>query len=358
MSFVQAKGTEFRLDDRPFFFAGTNIYYLPYQSGSMTGTALDAAQALGFPVVRTWGFSDVGALDGAAPDVYFQFWDPLSGAPAYNDGPTGLERLDSAINAARQRGLRLILPLVNNWRDFGGVDQYVSWYALDSHRDFFIDLRARRAYMNWVEHIVTRTNALNGLQYKNDDTIMAWELGNELRCPGDSAALIDWVGEMSAFLKGVDPDHLIGVGDEGFFRRPGNSDWAYDGSQGSDFEAFLEISSVDFGSFHMYPESWGKTNDFAESWIKDHLDCCARANKPALLEEFGLRDASSRNAVYAGWLSQFNDRRGAGDLFWMLAAEQDDGTLYPDFDGFTLYRNSIPEAIVSHVAEMRARNGA
>jgi mannan endo-1,4-beta-mannosidase len=37
----------------------------------------------------------------------------------------GLERLDALIAAAEEADLRLILPLVNYWKDFGGVPQYL-----------------------------------------------------------------------------------------------------------------------------------------------------------------------------------------------------------------------------------------
>ena len=365
MPFVQTLGTQFVLHDRQFCFAGANSYYLSYKSNAMVDAALGAAQALGLTVIRTWGFLDMGSLNGSVPSiqpagskegVYFHYWDSSSDAPAYNDGPTGLEHLDYVLHAARQRGLKVILPLVNNWQDFGGVDQYAAWYGLNSHQDFFTDSRPRQAYKDWAWHLLNRTNIYNGLSFKSDDTILAWELGNELRCPGNPAAFLDWVGEMSAYLKENDPNHLVGVGDEGFLRRAGSPDWTYDGSQGADFEAFLGVATIDFGSFHLYPETWGKGSDIGDYWINDHIDCCARANKPALLAEYGLKDKAARNGVYQDWLDVIFNRAGACDLVWMLAAEQDDGSLYPDFDGFTVYRSSVPEAIISHAARMTARS--
>ena len=145
MAFVQARSTQFTLSDQPFYVAGTNNYYLPYKSNLMVNAVLDAAQGLGLKVIRTWGFLDIGSLDGSVlsikppgpkEGVYFHYWDPQTAQPAFNDGPAGLEHLDYVVYAAAQRGLRLILPLVNNWQDFGGMDQYVTWYGLNSHQDF------------------------------------------------------------------------------------------------------------------------------------------------------------------------------------------------------------------------------
>ena len=357
MPIIQARGTQFTNGDEAYSFAGANTYYLIYKSKFMVDAALDAAQAIGLRVIRTWAFLDIASLDGSVPPgpkegVYFQYWDPQLAAPAYNDGPTGLERLDYAIYAAGQRGLKMILPLVNNWKDFGGIDQYAAWFGLASHNDFFSHPNARQAYRNWVSHLLNRVNTYSNVAYRDDETILAWELTNEARCNGDPATLLNWVAEMSAHVKQVDPNHLVTVGDEGFFRRDGSPDWVYDGSQGADFEAFLAVPTIDFGSFHLYPDTWGKAADFGSYWIDDHLAAGSRAGKPVVLAEYGSKDQSTRNDVYQGWLDQILNQGGAGDLFWMLADQQDDGTPYPDFDGFTLYSSTIPPSIRTHAAQM------
>lgn len=43
---------------------------------------------------------------------------------AYNDGADGLQKLDYVLAAAKTRGIKLVLTLVNNWSQFGGMDQY------------------------------------------------------------------------------------------------------------------------------------------------------------------------------------------------------------------------------------------
>lgn len=364
MAFIQASATQFTLNGSPFYFAGSNTYYLTYKSKFMVDAVLDSAKALGLRLIRTWGFLDMGSLDGSVPSVappgpkegvYFQYWDPSNSAPAYNDGPSGLEHLDYAIYAAGQRGLGVILPFVNNWPDFGGIDQYVAWYGLASHNDFYTDSNTRQAYKNWVSHLVNRTNIYSGVKYQDDSTIVAWELANEPRCAGNGASLLNWVAEMSAFIRQTDPNHLVAVGDEGFFNRSLTSDWLYDGSQGLDFEKFLGVPTVDFGTFHLYPDGYGRSGDFGSYWIADHLAAGSRAGKPVVLTEYGLKDPVSRGNVYQGWLNQIYTQGGAGDMFWMLAAQQDDGSLYPDFDQYTLYSSSAPSSIPTHAAQMAAR---
>ncbi len=364
MAFIQQRGTQFTNGDDAFYFAGANVYYLIYKSKLMVDSVLDAAQAMGLGVVRTWGFLDMGSLDGTMPSidppgpkegVYFQNWDPAESAPVFNDGATGLEHLDYAIFAAGQRGLRVILPLINNWRDFGGIDQYVTWYGLGSHNDFYSDPDCRRAYQDWVSHLLNRVNVHTGVRYMDDETILAWELTNEGRCNGDTASMLNWVAEMSSYIKDIDSNHLVAVGDEGFLNRDLSPDWTYDGSQGADFEAFLGVPAVDFGTFHLYPDGWGKDRNFGSYWIDDHLSAGSRANKPVVLTEYGWQDQATRNDVYQGWLDKIYNQGGAGDLVWMLADQQDDGTLYPDFDRYTVYRSTMPASILTHAAQMAAR---
>ena len=130
--FVVRHGDDLTLNGKDFRFAGTNNYYLMYKSHLMVDDVLNAAAANSFSVVRTWGWLDIGNQDGSnsvgggkADGVYFHYWD--GSAPAFNDGPDGLQHLDYVIYKAGQLGLKLVIPLTNNWTDFGGMDQYVRW---------------------------------------------------------------------------------------------------------------------------------------------------------------------------------------------------------------------------------------
>jgi mannan endo-1,4-beta-mannosidase len=372
--FAGASGANLTLNDRPFYFAGANNYYLIYKSEFMINSVLDAALAIGLKAVRTWAFLDRGSLDGSVPDVdppgdkegvFFHYWDPARGAPAFNDGPDGLQRLDFVVHAAGQRGLKLILPLVNNWNQFGGIDQYVTWYRLNSHDEFYTNPDARDAYKNWALHILNRRNIYSGVLYKDDPTILAWELANEPRWQGsierlnsgscNPERLIGWVGEMSAFLKQNDSKHLVAVGDEGFFRRSAGSDWLRNGSQGVDFDAFLRTPSIDFGTLHLYADNWGKDIAWGTRWIEEHISAGVEAGKPVLLEEYGWREQATRDEAFGTWLNTVEREGGAADLVWMLAGLQDDGSLFPDYDHYTIYVAGA-SAVTAHAAVMEAKS--
>lgn len=55
---------------------------------------------------------------------------------------------------------QVIMPLINNWNDTGGVGEVLSWNGLSAHEDFFTDLGARRTYRNTVKAILTCVLAL------------------------------------------------------------------------------------------------------------------------------------------------------------------------------------------------------
>ena len=333
--FVQRHGSELRLDGRPFRFAGASNYYLMYKSPLMVDAVLEAAAGADFRVLRIWGSLDIGdpndpatSIRGSSDGVYFQYWDPVAGAPAYNDGPTGLARLDYVIARAGELGLKLVIPFVNNWNDFGGMDQYVRWRDISTppeqtwyHDSFYTDPVIKGWYRNWIEHVLNRTNTLTGIKYRNDPTIMTWELGNEPRCLSAGAygrspdcttdTLIGWANEMSTYIKSIDRKHLVSVGDEGFYCLPNPTHWTENCGEGVDTVAFTRLKNIDVMSFHMYPDYWGTDVAWGVDWIKSHFKAAARVGKPAMLGEFGLQDKAMRNPNYKLWTDTVLKSKGA-----------------------------------------------
>jgi mannan endo-1,4-beta-mannosidase len=370
--FVTRSGAGFVVDGVPLRYGGTNNYYLNFHTPAAVDDVLDDATAMGLSVVRAWGHIDRGSLDGSVPNVdgsgekagvWTQHWDPATGRPAYNDGPDGLGRLDRLLAEARERDLRVVLTLTNNWKDFGGMDQYVTWFGGRYHDEFYTDARIRQAYKDWATHLVNRVNPLTGLAYKDDPTIFSWQLANEPRCVNGNlpasgtctaATVTAWADEMSRHVKSLDPNHLVSVGDEGFLARGDAADWPYDAADGVDHEALLRLPAVDYGTYHLYPDHWGRTAAWGTQWIRDHLTAAAAIGKPTVLEEFGLRDKATRDAVYQEWTETVRTGGGAGWNFWILSGSLDDGSPYPDYDGFTVYH---PGPTASLLAAEAARIG-
>jgi mannan endo-1,4-beta-mannosidase len=61
--------------------------------------------------------------------------------------------------------------------------------------------------------------------------------------------------------------------------------YPYTFGEGLNFTMNIAISTIDFATFHLYPSSWGTTNDWGNGWIKSHAEACVAAGKPCLLEE-------------------------------------------------------------------------
>lgn len=155
---------------------------------------------------------------------------------------------------------------------------------------------------------------------------------------------------MSAYVKSIDPYHMVSVGDEGFYNlgyqeaaRQDLPSSAYSGYYGVDFDKLMTIDTVDFGTPHMYVDQWGfDLGDDDLEWIKRHAQTTSSADKPIIFEEFGLTDKTKRDAAYSDWLDivtgdYYEGVEYQGFNYWMIASYLDDGTLYQDYDGYTVY---------------------
>jgi len=349
MNLIGARGGHFDDNGSRFKVVGANNYYAAFASHAMRRAVLDAATKMGLNALRVPAF-----LDATWRGAYFQSWNPATNRPEVNTGENGLQRLDQLLADAEQAGIRLILPLVNHWPDFGGMDRYVEWFHATSRDDFYRDPGIREAYQFYVCQILTRKNTVTGRAYKDEPAILAWELANEPRCNASEggAILLEWVRDMSRWIKQNDPNHLLGVGDEGFF-----------GKHGVDCSAFLNVADIDFGTFHLYPQAWKQRDplSFGLRWIEHHLAAGRSAGKPMLLEEYGmtvgghrgLSSASERDDIYRAWLGSILEQEGAGDLAWMIASTDDEsGEPYPDYDQFTFYSDADVPSICAHALDM------
>ncbi|KAL4803372.1 glycoside hydrolase superfamily [Aspergillus unguis] len=376
--FVTTKGNKFQLDGRDFYFAGSNAYYFPFNNNqSDVELGLSAAKDAGLNVFRTWGFNDknVTYVDGGLPDyggegagdteIVFQWWE--NGTSTIDVTP-----FDKVVRAAERTGIKLIVALTNNWADYGGMDVYTVNLGGEYHDDFYRLPRIKRAFKRYVREIVTR--------YAHNPTIMAWELANEPRCGADEVRslpqsedgcnpelLTSWISEMSAYIKSLDPHHLVTWGGEGGFNYE-SDDWAYNGSDGGDFEAQLSLESIDFGVFHSYPDWWTKTVEWTDQWIVDHAEAARAVGKPVVHEEYGwltpegrldnLGTVSNitRLEAVGGWQDISLDEK-MPDLFWQYGYSGYSYGRNHD-DGFTIYLDDdeARELVYKHAREVNRLN--
>ena len=146
--FISVRGGGFRLGGKPWRFGGTNCYYLHASSHYMIDSLLNNAAQMQLRVVRCWAFYD----DPSKPDAALQ-----TAPGVYPEA--NYDSLDYTVYKAGQLGLKLVLPLVNNWPDYGGMQQYVKWVLGledDSYGDavnhdrFYTDPKIRAAFLGYV----------------------------------------------------------------------------------------------------------------------------------------------------------------------------------------------------------------
>ncbi|WP_410496129.1 X2-like carbohydrate binding domain-containing protein [Cellulosilyticum sp. ST5] len=401
--FVKANGNQFVLDGTPFYYAGTNNYYLNFKPNKAVDNVIEDASDMGLSVIRTWGHLDVGTPTGTLNDkgemtftnnvdgigskdgIYYQYFDTNLKKPVVNEGENGLQKLDYAIYKASQENVKLLITFTNNWEAFGGMAQYVKWAQLagenvNGHDDFYTNAKIKEWYKAYVNTLLNRVNTYSGIKYKDDPTIFAWELANEPRATSDSGCkkniLLNWANEMSTYVKSIDSNHMVAVGDEGFYNfgyqefPQGEYKYVYYGSEGADFNSLVRLPNIDFGTVHIYCDQWGLTSEQAKFWFKQHGEDAKAANKPVILEEFGWKDRNTRSQIYSDWFkvvegATYPGITYAGTNYWMLASIMDDGSLYPDYDGYTVYyrgdSNGNPtqdtaNLIMQHAQRMKAKN--
>ncbi|KAL4786523.1 glycoside hydrolase superfamily [Aspergillus varians] len=348
-SFVTTSGLQFVIDGEAGYFPGSNSYWIGFLTNNDdVDLVFDHMAESGLRILRIWGFNDVNTVPGEGT-VYFQLHQ--DGVSTINTGEDGLQRLDYVVQSAEERGIKLIINFVNYWDDYGGMNAYVEAYGGSSQEDFYGNDEIQTAYQAYIAAVVSR--------YADSPAVFAWELANEPRCSGcDTSVLHNWIESTSAYIKSLDSGHLVCIGDEGFGLDTGSDgSYPFQYSEGSDFAKALAIDTIDFGTFHLYPDSWGTTNDWGNLWITSHSEACEAAGKPCLFEEYG--STSDHCGVETTWQTTALNGTGiSADLYWQYGDALSSGQSADD--GFTIYYGSDDfECLVTdHVAAIEASGRA
>ncbi|OUM56973.1 glycoside hydrolase family 5 protein [Piromyces sp. E2] len=346
LGFVKRCGDKFVLDNKTFYFTGSNNYYLHYLNTSITAEEVfSSCEKHGLNVMRTWAFIDKEYKDN-------------------EHGADGLQKMDQVVAIAEKHSIRLILTLTNNWVEFGGLEQWVRDFGYDTHDAFFTVPEIKDSFKKYVKTLINRTNTVTGKKYRDDGTIFAWELGNELRTwgngfpmnkPYDTSILTNWMDEMSTYIKSLDPNHMVSTGEEGFGLPEVESDNdIYFLDDGNDFKKNAALPNIDFATIHLYPNYWN-FKDLVEDgvqYIVSHANAAKKElNKPIVMEEFGVF-AKNRDEVYPALFKTMVEQDFNGIMLWMLADHS-----YPDYDGFTIYDEDLTTYLDEFTALQKKKSG-
>ncbi|KAB5546947.1 glycoside hydrolase family 5 protein [Coniochaeta sp. 2T2.1] len=345
-TFAKTNGLLFNIDGVTRYWPGTNCYWCGFltSSGDVDAVFADMAAA-GLKIIRVWGFNDVNTVPSSST-VYYQYLS-ASGSQI-NTGANGLQRLDYVVSTAQAHGLKLIINFVNNWNDYGGMQAYANAFG-GSTSTWYSNTAAQTQYRAYIKAVVSR--------YTTSPAVFAWELANEPRCSGcDPSVIYNWAASTSEYIKSLDANHMVTLGDEGFGPLTGgDGSYPYQASAGGYiWQDTLNIATIDFATFHLYPDSWGQPYDWGNLWVTTHGAACAVANKPCLFEEYG---GNNNCTVENPWQKTALSTKGiAGDLFWQYGDTLPSCNCQTSQDGNTVFykQGNWDCMVTSHVADINS----
>ncbi len=276
---------------------------------------LDGIRRVGGRATRTFSLSVYSPLDNGMP-VY------IEGHRKYNE--EAFRCLDRVIALSHEYDVRLIIPFIAS-QTFGGirgVDEF-SAIAGKPKGAFWTDEEQKADFRHFLDFMLNRKNTVNGILYKNDPAILAWQLGNEFGSyPGDrglkyddwAPKIFDWSLEMAAYIKKVDPNHLIME------------------AGGADREKLIQDPNIDVISDHLY-EYWnrlgGKPWELSPIAKEAYAQCKGR--KPLMIDEFGLGSTENIREL----MKTIRETEIVGGLMWSIRSHRRDGGWYYHNEGGT-----------------------
>jgi hypothetical protein len=151
---------------------------------------------MGLRVVRTWNLPMRGPAEEPQP------WHYVLAPGQFNEA--AFRTIDHTLALANQYGVRVMLCLSAEAGDYlGGIGTYAA-HRGKKRGDFWTDPQLREDYKTTVRTVLNRVNTVTGVPYKDDKAILAWQFGNEMY-----GAQTNWLSEMAAYMKSLDPNHLV-----------------------------------------------------------------------------------------------------------------------------------------------------
>jgi mannan endo-1,4-beta-mannosidase len=307
-NFVQVNNAHFSVNDKPYYFIGTNFWY-----GAILGSKGEGGnrerliQELDF--LQSKGIANLRVLIGA---------DGTNGIPSkveptlqikagvYNDAI--FDGLDFLLSELGKRNMKAVLFFTNSWEWSGGYSQYLNWAGKGKNPVPSVDGwpaymefvkqyagcdECRQMLKNQIKYVVSRTNRYTNKKYTEDPAIFSWQIGNEPRAFSDAnkPLFIAWLKDISAYIKSLDKNHLVSIGSEG--------QWGCE----MDMKLFEQIHSdpnIDYLTMHIWPKNWSWLDvkdmpgtlqtsiDKTSEYMNNHMTVARKLSKPIVLEEFGF----------------------------------------------------------------------
>lgn len=356
--FVKTNGTQFEINGKPYCFIGAN-FWAGVNLGAVGKSGnrerlireLDMMQQMGINNIRIMALTE-------GPDT-----EPYRIIPSNNNKGNLKEDLlvglDFLLSEMQKRKMYAVVCLSNFWPWSGGFAQYQKWvgditnidYPMDTTKaqdwdlymkntaKFYSSARAIDLYKMSIAKIINRNNTITNIDYKNDATIMSWELCNEPRGMNNVKDYLAWIETSAAYIKQLDNNHLVTVGSEGLDE--------YAATNGTPFIATHSSKNIDYTCVHLWVQNWGWYNaknhqatytaatKKATDYLAQHIALAQQLNKPFVLEEFGIgRDTGSYDVnasvkirdnyyefIFTEIYKYAQQHKAAGANFWAWSGE-------------------------------------
>lgn len=326
-SFVTRAGSVLCAGRRVLRFGGANIYWagldenvggVAYPTDFRISDALETAKEMGATVVRC---QTCGISTGSALSI-----EPSLGQ--FNEG--AFSTIDYTLAQAHRLGLRVTIPLTDYWNYYlGSIYNFTQWLGQpactsataacpDLAQYFYTNPAAIRAFEGYIAHVIDHVNADTGIAYKNDPTVMYWELCNE--CNDMPAS---WVDTISAFIHKIAPHQLVAAGQQ-FGISP----------------ATLTAPGVDVVDVHYYPPTAAQVQADAAQ--------ITAAGKVYVAGEYASTSASPDLSS-----ALVSDPQVTGANFWSLFAHNDTNGYVQHDDGFTVHFPGDTPAMTAEDDQLR-----
>lgn len=348
--FVSRSGSLLMLGGQPFRFTGANMYWLAlddnirdsngqptYPTGYRIDNALGAASGAGMTVIRA---HTLGISVGCPRCV-----EPARGVFQ----SSALEAADYAIFKAGTMGLRIMIPLTDQWRWYhGGLSVFTGWRGYtnlgsaddnrvnasnnsqqrESESHFYTDPAVIADFKQYISYLLNHVNPYTGKAWKDDPTILAWETGNEMW-----TANPQWTQEIARYIK-----HDIGA------RQLVADGTAATGMHVGD--AAVTGADVDILGGHFYPVDTG--------WAADDARTADAVGKAYIIGEYGWTDVGATRNL----LSLVESTPSiSGALIWTVMPYMENGQPEPHGDGYAFYNPAASDAnaVVLDMVQSHAR---
>lgn len=317
-SFVVRTGSKLTMDGQPFRYSGPNIEWLGlesygphdpigprYPSHFEVDDVFATAELMGAKVIRSQTMGDsVGC--------------PLCIEPELGKfNPDAFHSMDYAIQSARAHNMKLIITFVGDCAECsgGGIGKYVEWAGSKNPTEFFTNPKIIQAFEAHIDAVLNHVNALTGVRYKDDPTILAWEDCNMcgliaiLTGQKDTTPYTQWVDTIGEHIKSIDSKHLY-LDTSGLFRFDPRA---------------LNAKTPDLVTFEYYPH-WdallgGSKTTTAQTFIDDAAAVTSHG-KAYIINEYGwdITDWKTQKDLTKVLETFEKDPNISGDDFWALQA--------------------------------------